>query len=215
VTLAQIADLARHDHLSVLGAFHTDMDDPDIGLGTLVLLGPEEPGFWAHVVKTPEFTDKASDPLDRWSRRTVSSLASTLGGTPFYPFGSPPRPFITWALRSGRAWVSPAQFLVHDTAGLFVSYRGAILVPGELDLPPAPAKPCDSCAEKPCLSACPTNAITAEEGYDIPACHAYLDTPEGQACMTKGCAVRRACPLARTYPRVEAQSAFHMAQFHK
>jgi hypothetical protein len=214
VTIDLIADLARTDHLAVLGAFHTDAEDEAIGQGTMVLLGPHEPGFWSHVTGTPEFSDRAPDPLDRWSHRTIAALAHRLGGTPYFPFGTPVRPFITWALRSGRAWVSPAQLLVHDTAGLFVSYRGAILVPGELDLPPLPQKPCDSCATKPCLTACPASALTAER-YDLTACHAYLDTTEGQSCMNQGCAVRRACPLAQTYSRVETQSAYHMAQFHK
>ncbi|NNE87258.1 MAG: ferredoxin [Silicimonas sp.] len=214
MTLVQIADFARADHLAVLGAFHTDAEDAALGLGTLILLGPDEPGFWHYVTAQTEFTDSTPNPLDRWSHRTITALARRLGGTPYFPFGTPVRPFITWALRSGRAWVSPAQLLVHDTAGLFVSYRGAILVPGELDLPPPPPKPCESCATKPCLTACPADALTAN-GYDLPACHAFLETKDGKTCMTQGCAVRRACPLARTYPRVDAQSAYHMAQFHK
>ena len=214
MSLEAIQQKARADHLSVLGAFHTDIEDEALGIGTLVLLGPHEPGFWAHVTAQLEFKDNAPDPLDRWSARTISALAHHLGGTPYFPFGTPVRPFITWALRSGRAWVSPAQLLVHDTAGLFVSYRGAILVPQELDLPLPPAKPCDTCAVKPCLNACPTSALTAQ-GYDLPACHSYLDSALGQTCMSAGCAVRRACPLAQTYPRVDQQSAYHMTQFHK
>lgn len=213
MSLDNIAKRAKADHLAVLGAFHTDADDEALGQGTLVLLGPDEPGFWAHVTQQPEFANGA-DPLDRWSQRVISQLAHTLGGTPYFPFGTPARPFISWALRSQSAWVSPAQLLVHAQAGLFVSYRGAILVPDELALAPPPAKPCDTCKDKPCLTACPTRALTAQ-GYDLPACHAYLDSPEGHSCMSQGCAVRRACPLAQTYARVEAQSAFHMAQFHK
>ncbi|MEP0565431.1 MAG: ferredoxin, partial [Paracoccaceae bacterium] len=139
MSLQRVEGLARDNHLSVLGAFHTDADDDALGMGTLILLGPHEPGFWAHVTTEPEFNDKAPDPLDRWSARTITALAHKLGGTPYFPFGTPARPFITWALRSARAWVSPAQLLVHDTAGLFVSYRGALLVPQELDLPEPPA----------------------------------------------------------------------------
>lgn len=214
MSLDLISAKAGNDQLAVLGAFHTDADDDAIGLGTLVLLGPKEPGFWTHVTAQPEFNDAKPDPLDRWSARTIAALAYQLGGTAYFPFGMPVRPFITWALRTRSAWISPAHLLVHETAGLFVSYRGAILVPGELDLPPPPHKPCDSCADKPCLTACPTSAITSQ-GYDLPACHTYLDSDAGQSCMSQGCAVRRACPLAQTYPRVEPQSAYHMAQFHK
>lgn len=213
MTLSHIAKRAEAEHLAILGAFHTDADDEALGQGTLVLLGPAEPGFWAHVTRQPEFAS-GPDPLDRWSTRVISQMAHDLGGAAFFPFGSPARPFISWALRSQSAWVSPAQLLVHAEAGLFVSYRGALLVPGDLDLPPPPAKPCDTCSDKPCLSACPATALTAQ-GYDLPACHAYLDTGPGQPCMQQGCTVRRACPLGQTYPRLDAQSAFHMAQFHK
>lgn len=214
MTLAHINGQARNYHLSVLGAFHTDEEDAALGQGTLILLGPDEPGFWAHVTAQPEFADQNPDPLDRWSARTIAALAHHLGGTAYFPFGTPVRPFITWALRSGRAWVSPAHLLVHETAGLFVSYRGAILVPAELELGPQPAKPCDTCEIKPCLTACPPKALSVS-GYDLPACHTYLDSAEGIDCMTQGCAVRRACPLAQSYPRTPAQSAYHMEQFHK
>lgn len=214
MTLEQIGKNARDDHLAVLGEFHTDVEDEGLGQGTLVLLGPKEPGFWAHVTHQPEFTDSAPDPLDRWSYRVISALAQKLGGTAYFPFGNPARPFVSWALRSGRAWVSPAHLLVHDTAGLFVSYRGGILVPGKLDLRSPPPKPCDSCTQRPCLTACPAHALTAK-GYDLPGCHGYLGSTAGQSCMSQGCEVRRACPLAQTYPRLVTQSTYHMEQFHK
>ena len=214
MTLDRIKALAHADHLEALGAFHTDAEDEAIGQGTLVLLGPKEPGFWAYVTDQPEFKSSATDPLDRWSARVIAQIAQRLGGTAFYPFGAPAHPFIGWALRSRSAWVSPAQLLVHAEAGLFVSYRGAILVPQDLELPEPPARPCDTCTNKPCLTACPATALTAN-GYDLPACHDYLDSTAGRSCMSQGCAVRRACPLAQSYARVDAQSAYHMAQFHK
>jgi len=54
-----------------------------------------------------------------------------------------------------------------------------------------------------------------EAGYDVPACHAFLDTSAGQDCLTTGCAVRRACPVSQSYGRVPEQSAYHMRQFHR
>jgi epoxyqueuosine reductase len=53
-------------------------------------------------------------------------MACDLGAKALFPFGGPPwHPFIAWAKRSGRAWESPVGFLVHDQAGLMVSYRAA------------------------------------------------------------------------------------------
>ena len=212
MTLTALVDRARQHSLSVFGAFHTTVDDLT-GPGTLIMLGPLEPGFWAHVTGEPEFTDGNDDPMDRWSRRVIDAIADEFSGTAHYPFGEPLQPFMTWALRSGRAWSSPVGLLVHNEAGLWVSYRGAIQVPRLLDLPTVPQNPCDACDTRPCLTACPVGALTAS-GYDLQSCHDYLDTAEGQSCMSRGCAVRRACPQSQKYRRVNEQSAFHMKRFH-
>lgn len=217
MTLAAIAAAALPHHLGIFGAFHLAPED---GLSaefrTLILFGPEEPDFWPHVAGAPEWRDGASDPLDRWSRRVIGGLACEHGGKAYFPFGGPPyRPFYRWALRSGRAWASPVTLLVHDRAGLMVSYRGAIALRERLDLPEPPATPpCAGCSRKPCLAACPPGALTAR-GYDVPACHRFLDTPAGRDCLSFGCAVRRACPVSQAYGRLPEQSAYHMGLFHR
>ncbi len=210
-----IATLAATHHLAIFGAFHPGPDDVvPSGIATLLLLGPAEPGFWSYVTTEPEFMDPAPDKMDRWSRRVIGRLACDLGGKAYFPFGGPPwHPFIRWAKRSGRAWASPVSLLVHDTAGLMVSYRGALGLRDRIALPPPPAAaPCDSCL-KPCLAACPVNALSST-AYDTDRCHGFLDTPAGADCMTQGCAVRRTCPVSQRYARAPAQSAFHMRSFH-
>ncbi len=203
--------------LDIFGAFHPSAGDgaPE-GTGTLLLLGPREPGFWATVTASPEWQDGAPDPVDRWSARVIGRLAEDAGGRALFPFGGPPHhPFYPWALKSGRAFASPVTLLVHDTAGLMVSYRGAIALPDRIDLPAPPAaSPCAACKAKPCLSACPPRALTAK-GYDVPACHAFLDTAPGGDCLAAGCLVRRACPVSHAYGRLAEQSAYHMRLFHR
>ncbi|MDZ7709453.1 MAG: ferredoxin [Roseovarius sp.] len=207
----QIATEAQGHHLALLGALHLDPGEVP-GHHSLVLLGPLGPGFWPHVTATPEFADGAPDPLDRWSRRVIGALAHDLGAQPLFPWGGPPwHPFTGWARRSGRAWPSPVGLLVHDTHGLMLSYRGALALPHRIALPPAAARPCDTCADQPCRSACPVDAL-GHDGYDVPACKADLDRP-GNDCRTRGCAVRRACPVSGGAGRTEAQSAFHMGYF--
>ena len=216
MSLARITRLADAERLMVMGALHPAPDEAGLppGCGTIVLLGPAEPGFWAHVTAAPEWRDGAADPLDRWSSRVIGAMAAGLGGTALFPFGGPPYlPFFSWALRSGRAWSSPVRLLVHESAGLMVSYRGAIALPERLVLAPPPPCPCDDCA-RPCLVACPVGALGAD-GYDVPACHGFLDTGAGDTCLSGGCAVRRACPLSRSYGRLAAQSAYHMGRFHR
>jgi len=52
---------------------------------------------------------------------------------------------------------SPLGLLIHPEWGLWHSYRGALGLRERLDLPPheSVASPCESCRERPCLSACP------------------------------------------------------------
>ena len=209
---AALADQA----LTVLGGFCAEPDDAlPVGTATLLLVGPRQPGFWPHLTAQPEWQDGTPDPVDRWSRRVIGRIACDLGAKALFPFGGPPyHPFYRWALRTGRVWVSPVRLLVHDEAGLMVSFRGALALRQRVDLPPLPPWPCETCADRPCLAACPAGALTGS-GYDLPACHAWLDTAPGKDCMTVGCAVRRACPVSARHARMPEQSAYHMGQFHR
>jgi epoxyqueuosine reductase len=209
-----LQDSLARNHLAVLGGFHPTPEDllPP-GTQTLLLLGPAEPGFWAHITAQPEWKDGKPDPMDRWSRRVIGHIACDHGAKAIFPFGGPPyHPFYRWAQRTGRIWNSPVRLLVSADQGLMVSFRGALALKDRIALPDAPPCPCDDCA-KPCLSVCPTQALGGD-GYDIAACHAFLDTPEGQPCLTDGCIVRRACPVSQGYARLTQQSAYHMRRFH-
>ena len=202
------------ERLEVLGGYHPaeGEDGFPAGTRTLLLLGPLEPGFWAHLMAQPEWGDP--DPVDRWSRRVIGRIACDLGAKALFPFGGPPyHPFYQWALRTGRVWDSPVRLLVHAGQGLMVSFRGALALKEVAEGPPPLAKPCEPCAA-PCLTACPARALTGA-GYDVPGCHAWLDRPEGAVCLSGGCLVRRACPVSQSYARLPEQSAYHMGQFHR
>ncbi len=206
MTLAHLTQEARARQLDVFGALHDGSD-------TVILLGPFEPGFWARFTDSAEFGDGLPDPMDRWSKSVISDLAARWGGQPVFPSDGPPYPpFFDWALRSGRAWRSPVTLLVHDTAGLWVSFRGAVRLPGRLALPPAPNCPCDTC-EAPCKTACPVDALS-NTGYDTGKCIDHLNGADRAGCMGSGCAARRACPISQNYGRLAAQSAFHMKAFN-
>ena len=211
VTLASIEALAARHFLAVLGGFGC-ADDAGLPKGTrsLILLGPKEPGYWRHVTSQPEWG--GPDPVDRWSRRVIGGMACDLGAKALFPFGGPPyHPFYQWALRTGRIWDSPVRLLVQAEQGLLVSFRGALALKEVVEVPAA-ARPCDGCAA-PCLTACPAGALGGT-GYDVPACHAFLDQPEGADCLNSGCAVRRACPVSQGYARLPEHSAYHMGTFH-
>ena len=99
------ADDAATAHLELLGAA------PDGG-GSVLLLGPREPGFWPAFTASPEYADGNPDPIDRWSKRVIGALARRWQGRAVFPSDGPPYPpFIRWALASGRVWQSPAGLL--------------------------------------------------------------------------------------------------------
>ena len=213
--LPALAKQLAENRLEVLGGFAVAEGEAGFPAGarTLLLLGPKEPGFWAHLKSQPEW-DGAPDPVDRWSRRVIGCIACHLGAKALFPFGGPPyHPYYQWALRTGRVWDSPVRLLVHAGQGLMVSFRGALALKEAVGVPPPAVKPCETCAA-PCLVACPAGAIT-EAGYDVPRCHGFLDQPEGADCLSGGCLVRRACPLSQSYARLPEQSAYHMGQFHR
>lgn len=200
--------------LELLGTAPPDPAFTPAGTRAIALIGPMGGALWWDIVTaSPEWRDGVPDPIDRWSRRVLTDLAAGIGATALFPFDGPPwLPFQSWALASGRAWQSPVRLLVHAAQGLWVSFRGALALPFALDLPPLP-NPCATCADRPCLSACPAGALTGA-GYDVPACHAFLDRLPGRDCLDRGCRVRAACPVSARHARLDAQSAHHMSRFH-
>lgn len=202
---ARLSDLPKalaDEHLVILG--HTAQKD-----GTILLIGPHEPAFWPHFIQCAEYQDGAPDPLDRWSTRIITGVADDIDAEPLFPFGGAPfHPFFTWAQNSGRFFASPINFLVHDTAGLFASFRGALKIPEHIGARPVHA-PCTSC-EAPCKTACPVDAFA--KGYDVAACKSHIYSPAGTDCLQQGCRARRACPVGQGN-RLPAQAAFHMKAF--
>lgn len=205
----------RAEGLAILGTCAPDPGFCPPGTTCLALIGPLGGGdWWPRLKASPEWRDRAPDPVDRWSKRTLGALASRFGAVALFPSDGPPwPPFFGWALQSDRMWQSPVGMLVHPEAGLWVSFRGALALPFAVPLAAA-ENPCPACPEQPCRGACPVGALSPT-AYDTAACHAHLDTPGGADCLTRGCAARGACPLSQSHARLAEQSAYHMSQFHR
>lgn len=158
----------------------------------------------------------ATDLMDDWTRTTVDRLASDLDATALYPFDRPHLPFLTWARRGGGGHVSPLGLNIHAIFGLWHAYRAALSFPVAFDLPrhPAGSHPCESCADKPCLSACPVSAFDGAS-YDVARCGRHILQEPSQDCVPAGCKARLACPVGRVYTYGPQQMAFHMAAFRQ
>jgi hypothetical protein len=204
--------IAEHG-LSYRGAFHAEAVEAPAG--TLVLVGFIGAENWPAFTVSPEAADGQPNPLDRWSSRMVTAIALSLGAMPLFPFDGPPfLPFQRWAQNAEPVHPSPLGILIHPDWGLWHAYRGALAFTDHIDLPSPDLRPspCDSCAGRPCLSACPVGAF-ASGGYDVPACVAHISAPVGAECMNNGCLARRACPVGPGYRHVPEQAQFHQQAF--
>jgi hypothetical protein len=155
------------------------------------------------------------NPLDDWTRRIVLPIAARFGARAGFPSDGPPwLPFQRWAMRAEGVKPSPLGVLIHPEFGLWHAYRAALVFDQALDLPPAPfrAHPCDTCAEKPCLTTCPAGAVTAES-YAVDNCARHVASGDGKACRSIGCLARRACPVGADLVYPSRAMAFHMAAF--
>jgi hypothetical protein len=208
----------RRTSLVPRGAFLT-ADSDRVGkladIRTIVLAGMVGRGGWDAFAASPEASDGLADPLDRWSRRLIESLARELGGMALFPFGGPPfLPFQRWAQRAEPVHSSPIGLLIHRYYGLWHSYRGALGFHEELAVPEPAAvpSPCVSCTGRWCLSACPVGAFS-NAGYDVAACAGHLRSAAGGDCTGGGCLARRACPVGVEHAYGPEQAGFHMRAF--
>ncbi len=195
-----------------LGWFAPGPDDraPE-GTAFMILIGNAGPDMFRYFARA---RDPTRDTLDAWTRETVDVLAEDLSARAIYPFDTPPSPFLTWARAARAGHTSPLGLNIHPTYGLWHAYRAALLFPVVFDLPrhSGSAHPCESCADKPCLSACPVVAFDGT-GYDYRNCGRHVLSVAGETCMTGGCLARLACPVGRGYAYAPAQMQFHMRAF--
>ncbi|WP_437964751.1 hypothetical protein WMF04_34470 [Sorangium sp. So ce260] len=202
------------------GGFHPGEGDgvPAAGglaAGTLVLLGNAGPSMWGAFSRAREGAPDLA--LDDWTSTVVSALAVELVASALFPFTGPPYwPFQRWAQRAEPVFPSPLGILIHPRFGLWHGYRAALVFAERLSLPPredAPS-PCASCADRPCLGACPVSAFSPGS-YDVAACVRHLDMQPDVACMTGGCLSRRACPVGQEHIYPDEQRRFHMRAFRR
>lgn len=215
--LAEIEQRLQDAGLTSRGAFHPGAGDevpplaPDTPARTLVLAGNAGAQMWQAYDAA-----RAAAPmtLDAWSEQVLAGLAERLGARAVFAFRRPYLPFQRWAMRAAACYPSPLGLLIHPDYGLWHGYRGALLFAAAIELPPPDrrASPCDRCADRPCLKACPVGAFDGK-AYDVSACVRHLSRTPEPACMDRGCLARHACPVGRDYRYAPAQAQFHMQAF--
>ncbi len=161
-------------------------------------------------------SDRILDPLDTWSKEVIGAVADDFGGKAIFPSDQPYQPFQQWAMAATGMKSSPLGILIHPVYGLWHAYRAAIVFDGVTLSQPVEklSHPCETCVEKPCLSACPVNAFSGD-GYAVEHCRSHVKSDAGQECLTGGCLARRACPVGKAFEYVPEQMQFHMNAFVK
>jgi hypothetical protein len=177
----------------------------------VILLGNAGPDMFRRFARE---RNPATDKIDHWTQEIVCELAADLQAKAVFPFDRPALPFLKWARRAGAGHTSPLGLNIHPSYGLWHAYRAALLFPVAFDLPKqsAGAHPCESCADKPCLSACPVNAFSGTF-YDVDGCATHVGSAEGMDCFDNGCIARRACPIGQPFAYHPYQAQFFMRAF--
>ncbi|OCO98995.1 MULTISPECIES: ferredoxin [unclassified Ensifer] len=181
---------------------------------SVVLIGNIGGSLWQPFSAWRDLPDRGgSDPLDTWSKAVIQPIADECGATAYFPSDPPWQPFQRWAMQAEGLKTSPLGILIHPRHGLWHGYRGAFAF--DRRLPETGERvgkhPCDACAAKPCLAACPANALAAER-FDIGLCRDHLVSDAGRSgCLSAGCLSREACPVASEHRYPKEQLRFHMA----
>lgn len=229
---ADVAGLLKPSGLEIRGWLRPEREEAPVlesgePAALICLVGHAGGAFWPAFEHCRKPHPHVSDPLDTWSRHVIRPIAVRLAGEAVFPSDKPWQPFQRWAMAAEGLKSSPLGMLIHPDYGLWHGYRGAILFgaqaamalecsnPGcETGESVARAHhPCDTCEGRPCLSACPVAAFTAE-GFAAGQCRGHLETPVGRReCMDRGCLARDACPVGRDHRYSDAQIRFHMAAF--
>jgi hypothetical protein len=205
--------LAAHG-LIPRGGFVFGNDEP-APARTVLLVGNAGADYWPHFSRWREGQPAGlADPLDTWSRKVLGDIASRFAARAVSPSDRPFAPFQQWAMRAEGLRASPLGILMHPRYGLWHAFRGALLFDREIVLPPVASvrHPCETCADRPCLRACPVEAFSPS-GFAYEACRAHVRGPKGAACREGGCLARNACPVGADHRYPADVQAFHQAAF--
>lgn len=172
--------------------------DPDHPYRQLILIGHAGRTLWESVRASGI---ASADPIDEFSVRTVERwFARRFAGRRHeivYPGDQAPN-LQTLGRLVGWHHPSPLMLGINARWGTWFAYRVAMLADTDLDpTPPIPGEsPCDGCADKPCLAACPGGAL--DNGtLALDECVAHRKQP-GSSCRTT-CLARAACPVGAEY----------------
>ncbi len=205
--LVAVIDLAElPEHLAVLMQ-SVPLED----YRRLVLTANVGRSFWP---KVKENWASSQHPVDDYSRHVTQTYAQTYlpddETVLLYPTQEHLIPLQQLGQYVGWSHTSPVGVGIHADYGLWFAYRTAFvttaeLPPTEIDTRPSP---CLSCSDKPCLSACPAQALSATAKIQLDPCLDHR-IAEQSSCADR-CLARLACPVGQA----DYQYSLEQIQYH-
>lgn len=171
-------------------------DIPLHDYGSLVLIGHGGRQMWQALTA---FGMKTAHPVDHFSlvmaQRFIDEFLDAPSTLMLYPTGYN-IPLQQLGALVGWHHPSPLGLGINETYGLWFAYRAAFLT--TLPLPsiqnPIATSPCDTCRDKPCISACPAQAVQGVNQFKVTACVDFR--LQAQSTCQDRCLSRLACPVA-------------------
>lgn len=174
------------------------------GFRQLILLGHGGRRLWACVQQAALASEHPIDDyciaaVDRWFAQDLPTHRYRI----VYP-GDAPVGLQTLGRLAGWHHASPFMIGIDAEWGSWSAYRAVVLA--DTDFRPSPAvdraHPCQGCAGRPCIAACPADAL-ADGRFSLEKCSRYRLLPDSPCAH--GCLARLACPLGAEHRYDEAQ----------
>ena len=154
------------------------------------------------------------DPIDRFSVDVVLDYLSRINcgrHDLLYPVADTFVDLRELGHRAGWHHNSRLGIGINARVGTWFAYRVVVLAdtrladagPGE----PDSGAPCESCADKPCVTACPAGAVQVSGEFDLDACGSHR-LEKNSRCATT-CLARLACPVGTSQRYDADQIHYH------
>jgi len=174
----------------------------------LILFGHAGRRLWECLqAQEPSTGHRSEHPIDEHSVRTVQTwLAQALPQAKARWVYPGDLPIGLQRLGTLAGWHHPTPFMVgiDPVWGSWFAYRAAVLT--DTHLPPTPPTrtnhPCDTCTDKPCITACAAGALAGGQ-LSLPACQAGRLADHSPCAL--GCTARNACPVGAEHRYEDSQ----------
>ncbi len=183
--------------------------------------------FWTELkVNQPTWSHNSEaieNPVDYFSARVTDQLLQqaglTTGAELLYP-GTAPAPLMLLGELANWSAPSPLGLGLHTHYGPWFAYRALVKTTKPLQLHNAienknyekkhyaATSPCLRCASTACVTACPGNAVSISNSFDVSRCANYR-LNEHSICKNQ-CHARNACPVGVEYRYSDEQHEYHM-----